>query len=78
MLDGGNRNRRRIDVNSRALLLEVSHEPVKGERNAISDVIVSASEQRDAHSSNIHIIRLVTYRRPRIRNLAPPWRHISS
>ena len=78
MLDGGIQDGGRINMDGRAVLVEVSHEPIERERNAIGDVVVCAREQRDAHASNIHIIRLVTYRGPRYRNLAPPGRQLSS
>ena len=47
----------------RALTFEKRDEAVQSERHPIGYMVIGTGKERDARSANIHIIRLVTYRR---------------
>lgn len=47
-----------------ALRFEKRDEAVECERHPIGYMVIGTGKERDARSANIHIIRLVTYRRP--------------
>ena len=49
---------------NRALGLQKSDKAVESERHPIGYMVIGTGKERDARSANIHIIRLVTYRRP--------------
>ena len=49
---------------NRALSLQKRHKAVESERHPIGYMVIGTAKERDARSANIHIIRLVTYRRP--------------
>ena len=50
--------------NNCALSLQERHKAVESERYPIGYMVIGTGKERDARSANIHIIRLVTYRRP--------------
>jgi hypothetical protein len=56
------------------LSLQIGNEAVKRARDPIGYMVVGTGKQRDAHSPNLHIIRLVTYRGRPFRDLDSPRR----
>jgi len=47
-----------------ALTCEEKDKAIESERDPIGYMVIGTGKERDARSANIHIIRLVTYRRP--------------
>ena len=71
VLEGGNGGSWRIYPDNRPLSHEECYKPVEREGYAVSYMAVRAREERDAHSTNIHIISPVTYRRLTGRDVRP-------